>query len=466
MNCTDYSSGRLKNVNNLESPSCICAFIRLIASSLHLDQLRFALLLSDCVVVGAVSVCAVAVAMRDLASKMAELKFEAPLAQFEESDEWGSTEFQTANFKNEENLNNINNKKKQDINDVLNDFNEDILNNSIPKNVPAKTLILKNGETQSVADNFTETFSGSLEDLVNTFDEKITKCFGNYEESVEKLAPVQVRTQEEIMNECQMWWTLTGNFGNILPIDWSKSYARKLQINALNLDQEPQTPEDDLDLSSEDEAVASDLDMHALILGGINHESDEPLKTADEVIREIDDMMQDQDLCSMDGNPESREHLLENNEVMEKAKEVLSSPLYEDKLRDLSLSQLNELFLELEVLIREFSETLISELALRDELEYEKELKNTFISLLLAVQNRRRQYHVEKKRSAKHSSNKILNGMDPKYLTTVIPYHIGNGPPDNQSLQVLIKILKAINEDSPTVPTLLTDYILKVICPT
>lgn len=94
--------------------------------------------------------------------------------------------------------------------------------------------------------------------------------------------------------------------------------------------QEPQTPEDDLDLSSEDEAVASDLDMHALILGGINHESDEPLKTADEVIREIDDMMQDQDLCSMDGNPESREHLLENNEVMEKAKEVLSSPLYED----------------------------------------------------------------------------------------------------------------------------------------
>lgn len=55
--------------------------------------------------------------------------------------------------------------------------------------------------------------------------------------------------------------------------------------------------------------------------------------------------------------------------------------------------------MEMEVLIREFSETLISELALRDELEYEKELKNTFISLLLAVQNRRRQYHVEKKRN-------------------------------------------------------------------
>ncbi|XP_063915244.1 fasciculation and elongation protein zeta-2 [Zophobas morio] len=402
--------------------------------------------------------------MRDLATKMAELKFEAPLAQFEESDEWGSTEFQNATIKNENELNNINlNKKIKDINDVLNDFNEDILNNSNADLAP-KNVILKTGETASVADNFTETFSGSLEDLVNTFDEKITKCFGNYEESVEKLAPVQVRTQEEIMNECQMWWTITGNFGNILPIDWSKSYARKLHMPALNLNEkEVSTPDDDLELSSEDEAVASDLDMHALILGGL-HQDAEPLKTADEVIQEIDDMMQEE-TCSLDGSPGSRDSLIETNETLEKAKEVLSSPLYEDKLRDLSLSQLNELFLELEVLIREFSETLISELALRDELEYEKELKNTFISLLLAVQNKRRQYHVEKKRSLKNAS-KAPSGLDPKYLTTVIPYHLDSGPPDNQTLQVLIKILKAINEDSPTVPTLLTDYILKVICPT
>ncbi|GLH12334.1 Uncharacterized protein GBIM_17066, partial [Gryllus bimaculatus] len=127
-------------------------------------------------------------------------------------------------------------------------------------------------------------------------------------------------------------------------------------------------------------------------------------------------------------------------------------------MRQLSASRLNELYLELELLIRDFSETLIAELALRDELEYEKELKNTFISLLLAVQNRRRQHHVERKRRGQRHAP---NGLDPKYLTTVIPYHLGSGPPDNQALQVLIKILKAINEDSPTVPTLLTDYILK-----
>lgn len=87
------------------------------------------------------------------------------------------------------------------------------------------------------------------------------------------------------------------------------------------------SPEDDLELSSEDEAVASDLDMHALILGGLHQEPEEPLKTAEEVIREIDDMMQE------DSSLEERspgDSLLDTNETLEKAKEVLSSPLYED----------------------------------------------------------------------------------------------------------------------------------------
>lgn len=68
------------------------------------------------------------------------------------------------------------------------------------------------------------------------------------------------------------------------------------------------------------------------------------------------------------------------------------------ELQQFTTTQLNELYQEMEILIREFSETLIAELALRDELEYEKELKNTFISLLLGVQNKRRQFHVQKKR--------------------------------------------------------------------
>jgi len=34
---------------------------------------------------------------------------------------------------------------------------------------------------------------------------------------------------------CRTWWTITGHYGNILPIDWSQSYARKLHEKALNL---------------------------------------------------------------------------------------------------------------------------------------------------------------------------------------------------------------------------------------
>lgn len=46
------------------------------------------------------------------------------------------------------------------------------------------------------------------------------------------------------------------------------------------------------ELSSEDEAVASDLDMHSLILSGFTQDAEPPVKTADEVIREIDDIME------------------------------------------------------------------------------------------------------------------------------------------------------------------------------
>ena len=38
-----------------------------------------------------------------------------------------------------------------------------------------------------------DSVTGSLEDLVTSFDEKITLCFRDYQEEVEKIAPVQVR---------------------------------------------------------------------------------------------------------------------------------------------------------------------------------------------------------------------------------------------------------------------------------
>lgn len=189
--------------------------------------------------------------MRDLSNKMAELKFEAPLAQFEDSDEWGPVDFQSATASRQ---------LKAALNDTLNlnlreaehhntlaqleeafgevglegsiggggvDSNKKAGHNVLSPNqnsaaaavaagAGGATLTVAggnggcvggattaNGTVTAANANFTEAFGGSLEDLVNTFDEKITKCFGNYETSVEELAPVQVRSQEEIMNECQ-----------------------------------------------------------------------------------------------------------------------------------------------------------------------------------------------------------------------------------------------------------------------
>lgn len=376
--------------------------------------------------------------MRDV--KMAELKVEAPLARTEE---WSDF----SDFQSSEDVENSNASTKS----------TPTTDGSVSSAGGGGGGVAANDN--SFADcNFSETFSNSLEDLVNTFDDKITKCFCDYDENVEKLAPVQIRTQEEILNECQTWWTITGNFGNILPIDWSKSYARKLQLPALNLNEQAKSERlDGLDGSSDDEEeLAKDLDLHALILSSLQQE---PIFTAEQVLEEIDEIMQEngpsEGVPSPDASPEKTA-----NDAM--TKNAISSLVYGERLKTLSTAELNEVLVELERLIREHSETLIQELALRDELEYEKELKNTFISLLLSVQNKRRHFHIDRRkgRPTNHGT------PEPKYLTTVIPYNVDKGSPSNASLQILIKILHAINDDSPTVPTLLTDYILKVLCPT
>ncbi|KAK3092338.1 hypothetical protein FSP39_001514 [Pinctada imbricata] len=353
---------------------------------------------------------------------MAELQFQAPLAKFE-NEEWNEfSEFQG--------VNNI----------------ENILN------CPDEKSSNENEENEP----FVEQFSGSLEDLVNSFDEKITKCFCDFQENVnDKIAPVQIRTQEEIMSDCQMWWTITGNFGNILPIDWSKSYAKQLQTKALNLTERKDDDSMKLDLS-DDEELAAQFDMHSLIVNSLQHEDSDHLATADEVISEIETMMADPHA------PECDQDTLAQDLAMEKEKLPPLPSYSENDLKGMNCTQLNEVLNEYEVTIKELSEVLIRELALRDELEYDKELKNQFISLLLTIQKRRRECNVDKKKKKSKSVNNNESPEAPStFLTTVIPYHTSQGPPTSEQLQIYIKILQAINEDDATVPTLLTDYILK-----
>lgn len=165
--------------------------------------------------------------MRDLSgSKMAELKFEAPLAKMDETDDWAGCDF----ISNQNTINDSLNLNLKDpmavqenkirlLEEAVRDAhvskttttttnNTSMTTGSISPN--CNTMLssemsnaLDSSKVVDATDNFGEAFGGSLEDLVNTFDEKITKCFGNFEENVEALAPVQVRSQDEIMNECQ-----------------------------------------------------------------------------------------------------------------------------------------------------------------------------------------------------------------------------------------------------------------------
>ena len=109
---------------------------------------------------------------------MAEFSAEAPLAKCEADEDWiDYSEFQAANCDNGNN-------------GLMNPtFQNKVLDN------------VKKAE--NMADNFGETFTGSLEDLVNTFDDKITKCFRDLDQNVESLAPVQIRNQDDIINESQ-----------------------------------------------------------------------------------------------------------------------------------------------------------------------------------------------------------------------------------------------------------------------
>ena len=142
---------------------------------------------------------------------MEELKFEAPLAQFE-SEDWvdlcsdldslcdlklNNGHFQYPSRKGLENL-------KQFLDEDNNDLSSSVSGsggtNGLGLGARASTT---NHPLGVNFNNEASNFTGSLEDLVNTFDDKITKCFRNYDETTDKLAPVQMRSQEELMNDCQ-----------------------------------------------------------------------------------------------------------------------------------------------------------------------------------------------------------------------------------------------------------------------
>lgn len=198
--------------------------------------------------------------------------------------------------------------------------------------------------------------------------------------------------------------------------------------------------------------------------------------------------------AKMSSNAEYEKIYKKNNQIIQENQAKTGSTVESEcleRLRNLNTAQLNELYIEIEAIISFKSEILCQELARRDELEFEKELKNKFISILLSVQNKRRNYflnadlannkHVQRKvavkrRSAETSaagaagerkppvtrlgSSLMARALDltslgaatlkeslsfgsatptPVFLTTVIPYRKDMHPIDVPTMQMLIK---------------------------
>ncbi|XP_072218386.1 fasciculation and elongation protein zeta-2 isoform X3 [Leuresthes tenuis] len=311
----------------------------------------------------------------------------------------------------------------------------------------------------------------SVEDLVHDFDEKLTVCFRNYNTATENIAPVKPITEDNFLKDDEVWNSLTNNYGNVMPVDWKTSYTRSLHLPSLNLTEQEKLDNQSLDLSDDDEELREQLDMHSIIVPCIN---EEPLFTAEQVIEEIEEMMQESPDPDDDHNP-SQSDLSMLSQDLHALKRSGSNTSYEERLRQLSVSELTETLEEVEAAIRRYSEELIQVLALRDELDYEKEVKNSFISLLIDVQNRQKEHRdlLRKKKKIRSTTTTGPNGqrtasthIPGTYLTTVIPYEKKAGSPPVEDLQILTKILHAMRDDSEKVPALLTDYILKVLCPT
>ncbi|XP_026149027.1 fasciculation and elongation protein zeta-2 isoform X2 [Mastacembelus armatus] len=303
----------------------------------------------------------------------------------------------------------------------------------------------------------------STEDLVNDFAEKLSVCFRNVKAKTDSIAPGSAIAEDALLEKDQVWKALTSNYGHVMPVDWKQSRTRFLHITAFNLEEKPRKPDATAELS-DDEELREQLDMHSIIVSCL---TDEPLFTADQVIEEIEEMMQDSPDMETEHNPSQSDLSMLSLDVQRSA----GSPGYEETVKSLSVAELNERVEETETNIRRFSEELVLQLALRDELEFEKEVKNSFITALIDVQNRQKEHRelLKKKKKLKAGAG-MSQGHSERapgsYLTTVIPYEKKGHPPSTEDLQILTKILQAMRDDSDKVPSLLTDYILKVLCPT
>ncbi|XP_051896064.1 fasciculation and elongation protein zeta-1 [Pristis pectinata] len=358
-----------------------------------------------------------------------------------------------------------------------------------------RTAEVSHLEDLSELDNFTTEIMSfkSMEDLVNDFDEKLNVCFRNYNEKTENLAPVIKQTAEEeegLIRDDEIWDALTDNYITSTAEDWRTARLQELNMNLSNME------------ASDKDSITEDGDLIEKLDIIVSSTSEEPLFTAEQVIEEIEEMMQNSPDPEVEETPSQSDKLsvLSLEVQVLKPSRCSNNNILTEDVKLMTEAEVGELLVQIELAIKDYSEELIQQLALRDELEFEKEVKNSFISILIEVQNKQKEHRESMKKKKKDKggvppsirqekanrmpvkrfsmegiSSVIQSGIrqtfgnsgnEKQYLTTVIPYEKKSTPPTVEDLQILTTILLAIKEDSEKVPVLLTDYILKVLCPT
>ncbi|NXM73089.1 FEZ1 protein, partial [Serilophus lunatus] len=342
----------------------------------------------------------------------------------------------------------------------------------------------------------------SMEDLVQEFDEKLTVCFRNYDAATEGLAPVrghlQAQEEEERLQDEEVWDALTDGFAP----------RSSLQPWLLPGTEAPDGTNPQLGGKEEEEELTERSEQDS----GIN---EEPLLTAEQVIEELEELMQSSPDPEVDPEDEEEEEEEENKADAEgeggggATEPILLqelrafSPAFNNNCSHEGLGQLSARELaaaagRAEAASRALSAELVAQLARRDELAFEKEVKTAFIGALLAVQGEQREQreaarrrrrdkglslqggraergnHMPRKRFSMEGISSILHSSlrqtfgpavnEKQYLNTVIPYEKKGSPPSVEDLQMLTNILFAMKEGNEKVPTLLTDYILKGTC--
>jgi hypothetical protein len=151
-------------------------------------------------------------------------------------------------------------------------------------------------------------------------------------------------------------------------------------IRSIDGDDDDNNINNNSNIADDDDELHEQLDMHSIILS-TDHLTLEPFLTAEQVISDIDFMLQDMTPDSGYCDDQSTADLLDFHS---RQLDCVQNDCTKMKMQ--SIDSLNECIEELNRSIKDLSSILVEELAMRDELDYDKETKNTFISLVLNIQ--------------------------------------------------------------------------------